>query len=197
MVVSGRRRIGKSTLVEEFARRSDCDFIEIVGLPPEKTMTNQRQIDNFCERLARTTGKPEAKADCWPKAFDALAAAIGGRRKTIVFLDEISWMGRYDGAFAGFLKTAWDTQLSVRDNLILVVAGSVSAWIHANIQRSKGYVGRISLDITLPELPISECRAFWGRKAERTSTREQPRAPVDNQYFHFFLFTVPRQWRLI
>ena len=172
VVVSGRRRIGKSTLVEEFARRSDCDFIEIVGLPPEKTMTNQRQIDNFCERLARTTGKPEAKADCWPKAFDALAAAIGGRRKTIVFLDEISWMGRYDGAFAGFLKTAWDTQLSVRDNLILVVAGSVSAWIHANIQRSKGYVGRISLDITLPELPISECRAFWGRKAERTSTRE-------------------------
>ena len=172
VVVSGRRRIGKSTLVEEFARRSACDFIEIVGLPPEKTMTNQRQIDNFCERLARATGKPEAKADCWPKAFDALAAAIGGRRKTIVFLDEISWMGRYDGAFAGFLKTAWDTQLSVRDNLILVVAGSVSAWIHANIQRSKGYVGRISLDITLPELPISECRAFWGRKAERTSTRE-------------------------
>ena len=172
VVVSGRRRIGKSTLVEEFARRSDCDFIEIVGLPPEKAMTNQRQIDNFCERLARATGKPEAKADCWPKAFDALAAAIAGRRKTIVFLDEISWMGRYDGAFAGFLKTAWDTQLSVRDNLILVVAGSVSAWIHANIQRSKGYVGRISLDITLPELPISECRAFWGRKAERTSTRE-------------------------
>ena len=35
-------------------------------------MTNQRQIDNFCERLAKATGMPEAKADCWPKAFDAL-----------------------------------------------------------------------------------------------------------------------------
>ena len=171
-VVSGRRRIGKSTLVEEFARRSSCDFIEIVGLPPDKTMTNQRQIDNFCERLAMATGKPEAKADCWPKAFDALSAAISPRRKTVVFLDEISWMGRYDGAFAGFLKTAWDTQLSRRDNLILVVAGSVSAWIHENIQRSKAYVGRISLDISLPELPLSECREFWGRKAERTATRE-------------------------
>ena len=171
-VVSGRRRIGKSTLVEEFARRSGCDFIEIVGLPPEKTMTNQRQIDNFCERLAKAARKPEVKADCWSKAFDALDEAIHPRRKTIVFLDEISWMGRYDGAFAGFLKTAWDTQLSLRDNLILVVAGSVSAWIHANIQRSKAYVGRISLDITLPELSVSECRAFWGRKAERTATRE-------------------------
>ena len=172
VVVSGRRRIGKSTLVEEFARRSACDFIEIVGLPPDKTMTNQRQIDNFCERLAKATGKPEAKADCWPKAFDALVSAIGSRRKTIVFLDEISWMGRYDGAFAGFLKTAWDTQLSLRDNLILVVAGSVSAWIHDNIQKSKAYVGRISLDISLPELPLPECLGFWGRKADRTATRE-------------------------
>ena len=32
VVVAGRRRIGKSTLVEEFAARSKCDFIEIVGL---------------------------------------------------------------------------------------------------------------------------------------------------------------------
>lgn len=171
-VISGRRRIGKSTLVEEFARRTGCLFVEIVGLPPDEKMTNQRQIDNFCERLAKATGQPEAKADCWAKAFDALAAAIRGRGKVIVFLDEISWMGRFDAAFPGVLKTAWDTQLSRRDRLVFVVAGSVSAWIQQNIQRSKGYVGRISLDITLPELPISECLEFWGRRASRTATRE-------------------------
>ncbi len=171
-VVAGRRRIGKSTLVEEFARRSDCRFIEIVGLPPEEKMTNQRQIDHFCERLARATGLPEAKADCWAKAFDALNAAIPSREKTIVFLDEISWMGREDGAFAGFLKTAWDTQLSKKSKLVFVVAGSVSAWIRANIQRAKGFVGRVSLDLTLQELPIADCRAFWGRKADRTAMRE-------------------------
>ena len=172
VVVAGRRRIGKSTLVEEFARRSGCAFIEIVGLPPDAKMTNQRQIDNFCERLARATGKPEAKADCWAKAFDALGDAVDGSRKTIVFLDEVSWMGRYDAAFAGFLKTAWDTVLSRKGRLILVVAGSVSAWIQKNIQKSKGYVGRISVDITLPELPVDECLEFWGRKAARTSSRE-------------------------
>ena len=31
VVCSGRRRVGKSTLVEEFARRSGCRFVEIVG----------------------------------------------------------------------------------------------------------------------------------------------------------------------
>lgn len=171
-VVSGRRRIGKSTLVEEFARRSGCRFIEIAGLPPEKKMTNERQIENFCERLAHEAGVPRPKADCWAQAFDALASAVDARERTIVFLDEISWMGRYDPAFAGLLKNAWDIQLSKKSRLILVVAGSVSAWIQANIQHAKGYVGRISLDLTLQELPASDCLAFWGRKAARTATRE-------------------------
>ncbi len=172
VVVSGRRRIGKSTLVEEFARRSRCDFIEIVGLPPDKSLTNQKQIENFCERLASATGTPEVKADNWAKAFDALDAALHGKRRTIVFLDEISWMGRYDDSFAGHLKTAWDIRFSKREKLVFVVAGSVSAWIRQNIQKSRAYVGRVSLDIELPELPLDECIGFWGAKAARTSTRE-------------------------
>ena len=35
VVIAGRRRIGKSTLVEEFAARSQCEFIELVGLAPD------------------------------------------------------------------------------------------------------------------------------------------------------------------
>ena len=172
VVIAGRRRIGKSTLVEEFAARSQCAFIELVGLAPDEKMTNQRQIDNFCERLAKATGMPEAKADCWPKAFDALEAALKHRGRTVVFLDEISWMGKYDTSFAAFLKTAWDTQFSRHDRLVFVVAGSVSAWIDRNIQRSRGFVGRISLDFTLRELPLDKCLEFWGSRAGRTSTRD-------------------------
>lgn len=170
VVVAGRRRIGKSTLVEEFAARSKCDFIELVGLAPDEKMNNRRQIDNFCERLARRMGIPRPKADCWAQAFDALDNALSGRGRTIVFLDEISWMGKYDDSFAALLKTAWDTQFSKHENLIFIVAGSVSAWIKRNIQKSKGYVGRISLDFTLPELTPAQCLGFWGRKADRTAT---------------------------
>jgi len=170
VVIAGRRRIGKSTLVEEFAARSKCNFFEIVGLAPDEKMSNQRQIDNFCERLGRYVRRTVPKVDCWAKAFDALDEALKGKGKTIVFLDEISWMGKYDDSFAAFLKTAWDTQFSRHDRLIFVVAGSVSAWVKRNIQKSKGYVGRISLDFTLPELPPDKCLGFWGRKADRTAT---------------------------
>jgi len=172
VAVSGRRRIGKSTLVETFAEHSRCRFIEIEGLPPDETMTNARQLANFCGRLSKATGRKVPMASTWPEAFDALAESVTGRGKTIVFLDEISWMGGYDEGFAGFLKSAWDTQLSRRNRLVLVVAGSVSAWIRKNILNSKGFVGRVSLDISLPELSLAESRAFWGRRAERVSQRE-------------------------
>ena len=49
VVVSGRRRIGKSTLIEHFAEKSRCRFIGIEGLPPDANMTNERQLANFCE----------------------------------------------------------------------------------------------------------------------------------------------------
>ena len=172
VVCSGRRRIGKSTLIERFAERSGCRFIEISGLAPEEGMTDEKQLRNFCERLAVATGRPEVRADVWPKAFDALADAVKGRERTIVLLDEISWMGGWNKTFPAFLKNAWDIQFARRDRLVFVVCGSVSAWIRKNILRSKAFVGRVSLALDLKELPPSDCAAFWGERAERTSVRE-------------------------
>jgi len=171
-VVSGRRRIGKSTLVERFADASKCRFVEIAGLAPDREMTNQKQLDHFCERLALQTGVPEVRVDSWGKAFDLLASALRGTARTVVFLDEISWMGHYDSSFAALLKDAWDLQFSKRPNLVLVLAGSVSAWIQENILNSKAFVGRISKEIPLAELSLSDCRKFWGKAADRVSDVE-------------------------
>ena len=51
----GRRRIGKSTLIEEFAARTADHFIEIEGLPPCKGMTDRRQRRHFCQVLSDQT----------------------------------------------------------------------------------------------------------------------------------------------
>ena len=172
VVCSGRRRIGKSTLIEHFARRSKCRFIEIVGLPPDEGIANEAQLKNFCERLSVETNSKEVVVDGWPKAFDELDRQLKGGRPTVVFLDEISWMGAYDKRFPGFLKTAWDTRFSKHRKLIFVICGSVSAWIRKNILKSRGFVGRMSLELELGELPLTTCGAFWGKAANRVSTSE-------------------------
>jgi uncharacterized protein len=45
IVVKGRRRIGKSRLIEEFAK--DYSFYEFSGLVPTEKTTKQTQIDEF------------------------------------------------------------------------------------------------------------------------------------------------------
>jgi len=169
----GRRRIGKSRLIEEFAAKSNCRFIEIAGLAPRPKMTNADQLANFAAQLAAQSELPASIApSSWADAFAFLNTAIRDDERTVVLLDEVSWMGKYDSDFAGMLKNAWDMKLKRHDRLVLVVCGSVSTWINRNILESSSFAGRISLNLTLDELPLAECVRFWGGRAKRLDVRE-------------------------
>jgi hypothetical protein len=172
VVCRGRRRIGKSTLVERFAQRGSCRFLKFEGKMPEPGQRNQDQLDEFCRALSAQTSLPRATVADWGSAFALLDKALGGNRKTVVLLDEISWMGRHDPGFPGDLKIAWDNLWRKHPRLVLVLCGSVSAWIAENILANTGFVGRISRDIVLKELPLRDCLAFWGARAKRTATRD-------------------------
>jgi hypothetical protein len=88
-------------------------------------------------------------------------------------LDEISWMGSRDPHFLGKLKNAWDLHFKKNDKLIFVLCGSISSWIEKNILSSTGFLGRISLDMTLKELPLADCNKFWGRQANQLAAYEK------------------------
>ena len=172
VTIRGRRRIGKSTLVSEFARRSGARFLKLEGLQPKEGVDNDRQLAAFGKQLGRQIKGTRSKPDDWFDAFSRLDAALKGRSRTVVLLDEISWMGKYDPMFAGELKQAWDNWFSKHPRVIVFLCGSVSSWIDKNIVKSKAFVGRPSMNLTLKELPMNVCPAFWGRQASRVATRE-------------------------
>lgn len=158
VVVQGRRRIGKSRLVQEFGRQ--YPFYQFTGFPPNEATTAQSQRDEFARQLNITTGLPELKVDDWSKLFFLLAKEVAENRKIILF-DEISWMGSKDPDFLGKLKNAWDLYFKQNPELILILCGSVSAWIEKNILSHTGFLGRISLTLTLHELPLQDCNLFF------------------------------------
>ncbi len=168
----GRRRIGKSTLFKEFARRNKTEFIVIEGLGPRKGQTNADQLRNFGERLCAQTIGPRVVPDSWMEAFRLLSDRIDDSRKTVVLLDEISWMGRHEPDFPGFLKNGWDDELKHHDKLILVLCGSVSAWIEKNLLESATFGGRFSRSMVLRELPLDLCVKFWQGREKRVAPRE-------------------------
>lgn len=170
IVVRGRRRIGKSRLIEEFAKSHR--FYSFAGLAPTERTTAQSQRDEFARQLSEQTGLPEVKADDWGKLFSLLSEKVQKGRVIILF-DEISWMGSQDLDFLGKLKNAWDQKFKSNPQLILILCGSASAWIEKNILANTGFLGRISYTLTLEELPLPDCNWFWGKLAKNISSFEK------------------------
>ena len=170
IVIRGRRRVGKSRLIKEFVTgKKNWTFI---GLPPVPGITKQRQLDAFSAQVSKNLNMPKIQVLDWSEHFGFLGNQSKDQ-KLIIVLDEISWMGSEDPDFLGQLKTAWDEYFSENPNIILILCGSVSSWIEENILSSTGFVGRISLDMVLDELPIAKCQEFWGAKKNRISSYEK------------------------
>jgi len=170
-VIKGRRRIGKSRLVEEFA--AGKKFYRFSGLPPEKGVTSQTQRDDFSRRLRQYFPElPTLKADEWAELFELLAKRTQ-KGKTVILFDEISWMADGDPAFLGKLKNAWDELFKKNPDLILILCSSISAWVEKNILASTAFLGRVHYVMTLKELPLTVCMRFWGAQQSQVSTYDQ------------------------
>lgn len=168
----GRRRIGKSTLIEEFASRSGAFFIKIEGLRPKAGFSNKDELAYFASSLARQTGCDRTTPADWLSAFARLDREIPDNKRTVILLDEISWMAYYDKTFPEVLKTAWDDLFKKHPKLVLVLCGSVSMWIKENIIDNGAFAGRRSHDLTVGELPLADCVKFWGKAAKRENAND-------------------------
>lgn len=170
VVIRGRRRIGKSRLITEFAK--GMKFFAFAGLPPKKNTTAQMQRDEFAKQLSLQSEVPSIKAMDWTDLFFLLSKECTSGR-VIILLDEISWMGSKDENFLGKLKNAWELYFKKNSKLILILCGSVSSWIEKNILSSTGFFGRIAFKITLTELPLNDCNQLLESVGFRRSAFEK------------------------
>lgn len=170
VVVKGRRRIGKSRLIEEFSKNTK--LYTFSGVVPNEKTTLKDQLNEFGWQLGKAFEQLPIKGDDWNDLFLQLAHRTHNGR-VIILLDEISWMGSKDSNFLGKLKNAWDLEFKKNPQLILILCGSVSAWIEDNILSKTGFAGRISLNLSLEELPLNDCNQFWRRFGDNITAYEK------------------------
>jgi uncharacterized protein len=170
IVVRGRRRIGKSRLIEEFGKNQKTYIFS--GIPPTEKTTKEDQLREFGWQLGKALGQPPFLDKDWNDLFLRLASHTR-RGRVIILFDEISWMGSEDPQFLSKLKNAWDLEFKKNPNLIFVLCGSVSFWIEKNILSSTGFLGRISLDLFLEELSLKDCNQFWDKGGQYVSAYEK------------------------
>lgn len=75
IVVRGRRRIGKSRLIEEFGKQFDA-FYSFIGLAPEKGVTARHQLEAFSLQIAQQFNTPRARYDDWSDALWAIGNQV-------------------------------------------------------------------------------------------------------------------------
>lgn len=170
IVIKGRRRIGKSRLISEYAAKEN--FLSFSGLAPTPDTTAQDQRDEFAQQLSTQLNLPKLAATNWSELFSFLAKQVTTKR-TIILLDEISWMGSKDPTFLAKLKIAWDNHFNQKTNVKLVLCGSISSWIEENILRSTAFFGRVSCVINLKPLSLPECNDFLNALGFKHSTYEK------------------------
>src|SRR3989338_712091 len=169
VIIKGRRRIGKSRLVEEFGK--NYKFYAFTGLQPTPHTTADSQRDIFAKQLKSDLGVT-VEENHWWALLQALAKKTE-KGKIVILFDEISWLGSKDPDFLGILKAVWDSHFKKNSHLIFILCGSVSSWIERNILSSTGFLGRISLTLTLEELSLPECGLFWNNQQESVSPYEK------------------------
>ena len=156
VVGKGRRRVGKSRLIAEFAKRNvDSRILSFAGLAPREGVKSKEQMNYFANQLAINLDEEPYIFTDWTDGLENFSKYI--KDGDIILFDEISWMGSNSPSFISKLKAWWDKQEKF---FVLILCGSVSTWIEDNILKSTAFFGRINLTITLEPFNLRECAEY-------------------------------------
>lgn len=173
-VIKGRRRIGKSELIKEFSRKNNFNLICIQGLGiKDSKKLNKTQIQNFCELAQIELNDISFNYDNWNMVFYQLAERLKylqKEKRTVILIDEISWMAGDNNELLEKFKTAWDNYFQYQ-NVCIFLCGSVSSWIEKNIVTDTSFVARITKTVTIEELVIEDAKLFWEELDTNPKTR--------------------------
>jgi len=151
-VIYGRRRIGKSFLIQEFLKKSKALYFE--GLEGQ---SKKQQLKNFILQLNHQTGNNSPPVKSWSEAFLSLEKVLRNNPSWIVF-DEFQWMANYRSEIVSELKMVWDQYLSRIPNVSLILCGSIASFMTSQVVKSKSMYGRTDKIIHLKEFSLNESR---------------------------------------
>lgn len=178
IAIYGRRRVGKSYLVEEvykdkIAFRAIGAFIK----DKDERTYKQIQLDHFYESLI-DSGMPEdaQRPTNWREAFRLLKKYLEGLRtkRRVVFLDELPWLaGPQSSEMITELGYFWNSWADRQRNIVLVVCGSATSWMLDNVIRDYGGLhGRLTGTIRLLPFTLNECELYYKKHGFHLSRYE-------------------------
>lgn len=180
IVVTGRRRIGKTELIEQFFRLEP--IMKFEGIQPDRSrplpfeIELKKQVSNSLQRLATYLDDPLiAKVNCenWSDFFDILRQKITKDSKLLLYFEELQWLSNYSDQFTANLKPHWDDFFRHIPNLRLVLSGSAPSFMISQFLSNSALYNRSTTHVTLFPFTLKDSRKFLELEGGRKySTRE-------------------------
>ncbi len=163
VAVYGRLHVGKTFLIREYFENEIV--FQVSGLANSPT---NNQVKNFYQALKRYNRQLNRLPSDWFECFELLIdylEQLPHIRRKVIFLDEIPWMDTSGSNFITALEHFWNSRVSSRHDIVLIVSGSTTSWMQDKLISNHGVLGgRLTHQILLSALTLGESKAFLQQK---------------------------------
>lgn len=172
VAVYGRRRVGKTFLIDEvFGNR--ITFYHSGLSPVDSNLQNSStkkskmndQLEHFYRSLTLAGYDGDIAPTSWLDAFYMLEDLLMKKQddaRQLIFIDEIQWLDTPRANFMTGFEAFWNGWACHRRNIMVIVCGSSSSWILDNvINNNGGLYGRVTYEMKLLPFTLSECEEYF------------------------------------
>lgn len=163
VVLYGRRRVGKTTLISEFIRDKKALFF----LASEESESQNRLA--FQEKTADFLNS-ELLKNVEVKSWDVLFRAIMDTHfdsKPVIVLDEFQYLGKSNPAFPSVFQRIWEEILKDRQVMVILCGSLISMMQSQTLAYDSPLYGRRTAQIRLKQIPFAYYHEFFPEKSRK------------------------------
>ena len=163
VVLYGRRRVGKTTLISEFIKGKKALFF----LASEEAESQNRNA--FREKVAEFIDSDLLRsADI--KSWDVLFKAIMDTTfdsKPVIVLDEFQYLGKANPAFPSIFQRIWEEILKDKSVMVILCGSLISMMESQTLAYGSPLYGRRTAQIRLKQIPFGYYHEFFPGMSRR------------------------------
>lgn len=160
VIMYGRRRVGKTTLISEFIKGKNALFF----LASQESETQNRNL--FKEKAAEFINSDllrNATVSDWDTIFKAIIETKF-ETKPIIVIDEFQYIGKSNSAFPSIMQRIWDGLLKDKSVMLILCGSLITMMKEQTLEYSSPLYGRRTAQIKLKQIPFSYYENFFPNK---------------------------------
>ena len=162
VILYGRRRVGKTTLISEFIKDKPALFF----LASEESEAQNRS--EFKDRAAEFINNDllrDAKVSSWDTIFKAIMQT-DFEAKPMIVIDEFQYIGKSNPAFPSVFQRIWEEQLKDKPVMVILCGSLISMMESQTLSYNSPLYGRRTAQMKLKQIPFRYYRQFFPDKSE-------------------------------